>query len=305
MRQVFLMKTKYSTVIVAVVMVAFAGAFIIAPVDDADASGTIGSYNFYLTTDLSTFVKYESTGINASDALNSKTDLLSAMDSTVDNAFSKQYHNEYGDYTSVNTTWGAITKNAGSAVSGHQWNVFVYTLDGSNGAGQWKVADKTLGFYKPFDDYNSAYATANVALYYGVATTAPTTLPVTGLQSLTPVTETATYAVNFEFTYVNNGEDVYTTATGYGSDAALALINAVGSTNVSLVTTPGVNYGYLNSLYNLATVENSDGSWSWWYMMNNVLPSNESVESVFYLGMYTPITGYGELSSNLFTLYYS
>ena len=70
------MKTKYSTVIVAVVMVAFAGAFIIAPVDDADASGTIGSYNFYLTTDLSTFVKYESTGINASDALNSKTDLL-------------------------------------------------------------------------------------------------------------------------------------------------------------------------------------------------------------------------------------
>ena len=106
------MKTKYSTVIVAVVMVAFAGAFIIAPVDDADASGTIGSYNFYLTTDLSTFVKYESTGINASDALNSKTDLLSAMDSTVDNAFSKQYHNEYGDYTSVNTTWGAITKNA-------------------------------------------------------------------------------------------------------------------------------------------------------------------------------------------------
>lgn len=289
----------------AVVLVAFAGAFIIAPVDDADATGTIGNYDFYLisSTNPVTVEKYEATGFNASDALNSQSTLLTAMDSTVDNAFSKQYHNDYGDYTSVNTAWGAITKNAGSAVAGHQWNVFVYTLDGVDGAGQWKVADMTLGFYKPFDDYNSAYATANVALYYGEELTSVPALPTTNLQTLTHVaTGDSAFKITFEYYYEEGGESYYDMIDGYGSDAAIALINAVGAANVSLSMTPGVSYGYVNSLFGKAT-DDSTGTWLWWQMMNDSKTSTQLVESQFYLGFYTPVPGF-ELSCNNISLTY-
>ncbi len=295
------MHSRIAAMAVAVMMIAIAGTTAIASIGDADATGAIGDFDFYLDTD-SGYVKYESTGINASAALSSQSALLTAMDSTVDNAFSKQYHNEYGDYTSINTEWGAITKNAASAVEGSQWNVYVYTFDGTNGVGQWKIADKTLGFYKPFDDYSGAYATANVALSYGPATTvAPSDLPSAGLQNLTAVTETATYAVNFEIRYDGADETIYTTVTGYGSDAAIALKKAVGD-SVTLDMTVGVSYGYLVSLFGKAT-DDSSGSWMWWQMRNDSKADTQLVESQFYLGFYTAITGF-DLSCNNISLIY-
>ena len=298
------MQSRIAAMAVAVMMIAIAGTTAIASIGDADATGAIGDFDFYLDTD-SGYVKYESVGINASAALSSQSALLTAMDSTVDNAFSKQYHNEYGDYTSINTEWGAITKNAASAVEGSQWNVYVYTFDGDNGAGHWKIADKTLGFYKPFDDYSEAYATANVALSYGPATTgAPSDLPSVGLQDLTAVTETATYAVNFEIRYDGDDETINTTVTGYGSDAAIALINAVGDDEgeAELDMTPGVSYGYLISLFGKST-DDSSGSWMWWQMMNDSKTSSQLVESQFYLGFYTAIPGF-DLSCNKISMIY-
>ena len=284
----------------AVLMLAVAGIMVITPIDDADASGSVGNYNFYYYTSTTEYSVYQSTGYNASDALNSQSILLSAMDSTVDNAYSKEYTNDYGTYTSINDEWGKITKNSASAVDGSVWTVYVYTYDGENNEGRWKVADKTLGFYKPFNDYNSAYATANVALFYGTAGIS-LTMPTESLQQLTQVTETATYAINFVITYNDGNENLY--LTGYGSDAALALIDAVDANNVSLNMVPGVSYGYLNSLYQMAT-DNSSGTWVWWHMENDSKDDSSMTESLFYLGFYIPMNGF-ELSCNIISLTYN
>lgn len=288
---------KMKLLAIAVVAMMACAIIPIASMDNAetDATGSVGSYNFYLYSNAVEYTAYTSVGFNASDALNSQSALLTAMDSTVDNSYSKQYTNDYGTYTSINDEWGKITRNASSAVDGSTWVVYVYTYDGGN-AGQWKAADKTLGFYKPFNDYAESYATANIALYYGAEGTTLTT-PITGLQALTEVTESDTYAVNFEIAY----DDEYFYLTGYGSDAGLALIDAVGN-SVNLVTTPGLSYGYLYSLYGKAT-EESDGSWSWWHMMNDTKSSSAYTESAFYIGFYIPMDGFA-LSCNTIALTY-
>ena len=284
-------------------MVMMAGVIMVSDSGESDASGSIGNVNIYYTTDLQTYTLETACGFNLSDALNSETALLSTLKSTVDNAYSKQYTNDYGPYTSINDEWGNIIRNSSDAVEGSVWNVFVYTLDGTNGAGQWKIADKTLGFYKPFNDYSNNYATANIALSYGPEqSNVPVNLPTTGLQSLTQVTETTTFEFTFELYYTDSGDEVYDTLIGYGSDAALALVNAVGA-NVNINLTPGLSYGYLNSLYDRSTTQDSDGSWSWWYMMNNTLNSDDYSESQFYLGFYIPVPGF-ELSCDMIFLGY-
>lgn len=285
---------------VAVVAMMACAIIPIAAIDgaDSDASGSVGEYNFYLYSSASQYTLYTSTGFNASDALTSQSTLLTAMDSTVDNNYSKQYTNQYGTYTSINDEWGKITRNSSSAVDGSAWIVYVYTYDGQDGAGQWKIADKTLGFYKPFDDYNGSYATANVALYYGETGTTMG-LPTSGYQSLTAVTETDTFAVNFEIMYDDGDEYYY--LTGYGSDAGLALIDAVGD-DVSLKTTPGLDYGYLYSMYDLATSDSS-GTWMWWHMMNDTKDDPAYTDSAFYIGFYTPLEGFA-LSCNTISLTY-
>lgn len=292
------MKTiKTTAVIVAIMMIGVVVSANAMIADDSDASGSIGTTKFYYTENLATYTAYTATGFNASDAISGQATLLSAMKSTVDNSYNKTYVNDYGPYVSINDEWGKITRTSDIS-EGSVWNVFVYTYDGDDNAGQWKVADLTLGFYKPFADYNRSYATANIALYYGPAVTSvPAGLPTTGLQDLTAVTETSTFEFTFEIMY----GDEYKYLTGYGSDAALALIDAVGN-NVTLNTVPGVSYGYLYTMYGLATSDDS-GSWMWWHMMNNTLDDDTYVDSEYYLGFYTPLPDF-DLSSNMISLTY-
>lgn len=287
---------KYVAIIIATMMIGVVVSTGVVLADDSEASGSIGTTKFYYTEDLTTYSTYVATGFNASDALSGQTGLLNTMKSSIDDSFSKQYVNEYGPYISVNTEWGKITRTS-DVRADCVWNVFVYTY-GENNSECWKVADLTLGFYKPFEDYNSSYATANIALYYGPAVTeVPSSLPTTDLQALTAVTETTTFEFTFEIAY----DDEYEYLTGYGSDAALALIDAVGA-NVTLNMVPGVSYGYLYTMYEKATSDDS-GGWMWWHMMNNTLEDDEYVESAFYLGFYTPLPGF-VLSSNMISLTY-
>ncbi len=287
------MNRKIVAMLAAMAMVMMAGVVVVSDFGESDASGSIGNVNIYYTTDLQTYTLETACGFNLSDALNSETTLLSTLKSTVDNAYSKQYTNDYGSYTSINDEWGNIIRNSSDAVEGSVWNVFVYTFDDEDELGQWKIADMTLGFYKPFSDYDVSYATANIALYYGPEQSdAPANLPTTGLQSLTEVTETSTFEFTFDLYYTNSTGSAHSNLTGYGSDAALALIDAVGSTNVNIDLTPGLSYGYMVSLYNLSTVDNGDGTWSWWNMYNNTLGSTTMTFSDYYLGFYIPLPGF-------------
>lgn len=295
-------RIKSIAIIVAIMMVGVVVSTNVMIVDDSDASGSIGTTKFYYMENTTAYSMYTATGFNASDAICGQTALLSVMKSTVDNNYDKEYVNDYGPYVSINDEWGKITRTSDIS-EGYVWNVFVYTYDGENDVGQWKEADLTLGFYKPFADYDESYATANIALYYGPAlTTIPAVLPTAGLQDLTAVTENDTFKMSFEFTYLDaNDHEVYFSIDGYGSDAALALIDAIGDDAV-VVRTPGLNYGYVVSIFGLATTQNDDGSWSWWNMFNDN-SEGESDFSDFYLGFYIPMSGF-DLTTNLITFYY-
>lgn len=137
------MNRKIVAILAALAMVMMAGVIMVSDSGESDASGSIGNVNIYYTTDLQTYTLETACGFNLSDALNSETTLLSTLKSTVDNAYSKQYTNDYGPYISINDEWGNIIRNSSDTVEGSVWNVFVYTLDGANYAGQWKIADKT------------------------------------------------------------------------------------------------------------------------------------------------------------------
>lgn len=292
------MKIRYLAIIAAVVVMAVP-LTLVGGSDEAVASESVGTTNFYYYTDTGAYTAYTSSGINASDALSSSAALLDEMGAEVDNDYSKLYESDYGDYTSINDEWGAITKTSG-AVDGYVWNVYVYTY--VDGEWAWRAADATLGFYKPFSDYSEAYATANVALYYGPETEVEdVSLPGESLQDLTEVTETSTFEVTFR---ISEDEGVtYTTAVGYGSDAALALIDAVGD-DVSIDLTVGVSYGYVVYLNQLYTTMDEEGVWHWWNMYNNTLSDPDAeVYSSFYLGFYTPLSGF-DLSSNVITFVY-
>lgn len=276
------------------------------PVSGGTQEEGIGKIEFHILDSDRNDTVYEAWGVNAAEALKNYG-LLDVIDSSMDGKGLKDYYSQsIGVFQSVNDEYGALTRNASSATDGSVWNVFVYTYDGNENAGQWKVADLTLGFYRPFDDYKDSYATANIALYYGPATTtAPAVLPTSNLQPLTAVTETSAFELNFEIAY----GDEYLFLTGYGSDAALALIDAVGK-DVSLNMVPGMGYGYLNSMYGLATSDDS-GSWMYWHMMADSKADFVYVDSVFYdengintLGLYTPLDGFAYGSNNISLTYY-
>lgn len=275
------------------------------PVSGGTQEEGIGKIEFHILDSDRNDTVYEAWGVNAAEALKNYG-LLDVIDSSMDGECLKDYYSQsIGSFQSVNDEYGALTRNASSATDGNVWNVFVYTYDGNNNAGQWKAADKTLGFYRPFDDYNRSYATANIALYYGPDTaTAPAILSIDDLQPLTAVTETSAFELNFEIMY----GDEYLFLTGYGSDAALALIDAVGNV-VSLNMVPGVSYGYLNSMYGLATSDDS-GSWMYWHMMADSKSDSEYMDSAFYdengintLGLYTPLDGFA-YGCNIISLTY-
>lgn len=306
--------------VIAAVMMIFAIPIGLAA-SDADAdTGVTGTYSVYAydgsawSSDI--VGAYDAAqAVQASDMWNANTDSMVAKYTQ-------------GDWVTYNyTTYGNITTFMGKTnTDDAQWNVFVMDADYN-----LKAADVCLGSYKCFDDYSENYQTANIFLYYGVATT--TTADVlssfagyTGAvapSALTHVTETDDYKVTFtlgiNYRSVNasiqgtvldvDGNAVTDTAlktstvtvVGYGSDCYIALKDVLGSDNITGTDViPGEEYnayGWMGEMFGLGTVQTAGTDTPDWtddtYAYWCIYDDAEHLAD-FVLGAYSPLACAGE-----------
>ena len=285
------MKVKVFAIAAALMMMAVVGVAIVDHSDDSDATA-VGSFTVYLSTDGGS--TWSPSVVNANDGAQAlkASSWWSSGDSIQDLDTTPQ-----SSYATMNDNYGAITKFYGQTnhINNDVWNVFVYVNN------TWIIANNALGFYKCFDDYAAAWQTANIALYYGAeAITVPSTLTsnMTSMSSITSVSENDnflnTFYIKFKYTPVDSSYPVLTptvsgevidinenyvdsaaistgvTIQGYGSDAYLALIDAVNYDEVNFTGIGSVPmsgyywYGWMTSLFGLqTTLVNPGDSESW------------------------------------------
>lgn len=209
-------------------------------------------------------------------------------------------------FTGVNTNWGTITKNPDSTEYEDicQWYVFVYYHN------SWVSAD-SLWKYTPFDD-NSSYPAANVVLCWSLSNE-PVEFPsVDDLQPLTHVeVGDERFRIDFDITRSNGSKHI----VGYGSDAVLALYNAVETNNLyesTINLERNEQYGTIDKLDGIGNTCISASNYIYyaWTISVDSKSSTELKPSVFSdtdgcpsLGLYTPVDGF-DLSCNTISLVY-
>lgn len=289
------MKMKNEAIVFAVVFMIAGAGFVVADSADADSSTTYGSFNIYVNYGTGWGAAHSAQGYDAAIALKNYADSNNIAYTIDSNTFTESY-----GYKNINIEYGTVSAFGGSVADDNsKWNVIYYPATGS----AWTVApNNALGLYKPFADYNETYRTANIALYYGTAegaANAVSSLPVTGLNSVVPLTtiqNNSDFAVSF-FIEIMDGDDLLgrlsdlgyqvsinnlpnvtknvlrngMTVTGYGSDLYLALKNAIGDNISAVDEVPGhydgylSNYSWMNSMFGLGTVlldDMGDDDWS-------------------------------------------
>lgn len=323
------MKTKTFAVFAAVMMMAVAGFAIVNTSDDTDATAA-GTFTVYLSTNGGS--TWTPSVVNANDGAQA----LQASSFWASNDSVVPFDASTGQYPSLQTTYGHINMFYGQPNDhyGAVWNVFVYQN------GSWVKANDALGFYKPFSDYNSAWQTANIALYYGAeATTVPSSLTssMTSMSSITDAT-TSAFATTFFIqilyedaeptvngTIYDDDNQVITedslfdgiTITGYGSDAFLALKNALNTANdTNYAGYDGVPktgtrwYGTTSYFYNLSsqvvddkgTADWQDDDWVWWMVCNDFVDEDNHTRCPYNLG-FTGVAGSGLVDNTISLVY--
>ena len=216
-------------------------------------------------------------------------------------------NSNYGEITQLNGTPASGTSTWNVLVY-----IPVWDDDEGMYFNQWVVASAALGYYKPFADYANLmrnYGTANIAVWYGDSSNVSTMIASLTSYAAAPHALTQISAVQgsvFEhifylknttnYTMAINGTNnvitynpstgAYTTGVtltnamitagvyvvGYGSDAELALMNALNvpgqTTDVTFGATtnpvPGYQtYGWLDTIFGLGTVSQSGHYYYW------------------------------------------
>lgn len=232
---------------------------------------------------------------------------------------------EYG-YVNLNASYGDITTFMGKTEDANNvWNVYV--LIGND----WVLGQDAIGYYKCFSDYSADWQTANIALEYGAdATAVPSSLDDYILDTLTeasPITSVSGEAFAVQFYLKNkmsvipsvsgqiydiNGNLVTATALtngvtvkGYGSDAYLALKNALNVSGTSADNIVGSetvpsNYSWITTIFGWGTVQTqgqdtpsdwTDDIYAYWNQYNGLYSETGTNDlSPFTLGAYSPLT---------------
>lgn len=317
------MNTKtLAAMIVALAMIAAPTMIIVA--DESDATeGVTGTYSVYAYNGEA----WSSDVVNAYDAAQAVKG-SSMWNTTTDSMVEKYLPGTWVTYNW--DTYGNINTFMGQSNGENDWNVFV-KIDG-----EWVAAASCLGSYKCFSDYDAGHRTANIMLYYGAGVTASSASSemngknLVAESSITQVSSTEAYKVDFYLTVgyesvtpVVNGtvfdsdgievtpDDLKTFViiiTGFGSDAYLALLDAIGATNISAETTvPGVGYnayGWMESMFGLGTVQTAgadtptdwmDDKYAYWSIYDEHTCMNDTNDHLgdFVLGAYSPLVGAG------------
>lgn len=238
------MKAKVYAIMVAA-LIAVAGVVVFTSQSNADGINDPVT-NGKMTVNISYGGGWETPQIV--DAYNGAIALDSA---TTSNDIDMDLYTISGGYVSINYQYGAFTTINGIDPDGDDiWNVYIL-----NASGSWVIPADSLGWYKPFGDYDVNHRTANIALIYGTPAEAQTKISAfnpTVTSTIVPVSDIvgneyfkATFYVkvsqdsavqaaivaeqmsvsgygNITPALINRG--VY--VTGYGSDLYLALKNA-------------------------------------------------------------------------------
>lgn len=336
---------------IAVVAVMACAIIPIAAIDgvdsDADSATTYGSFNFWFNYGSG----WSSTPISG-DGYNACIALRAACTSaniplsfkTIDGLDAEEFVDDTGSYYTINSNYGKVDSINGSATTSDEgWYAYCYV------DGEWSIAQDAIGFYKPFSDYDSSFSTANMAFYYGTAAIDTSGLPTGSLKDVVTVPQSSadedasdfavTFHIKLAYTQTIAGEvceDVPgsdgtaqerlaegVTVTGYGSDVALALKNAMDAlecedysiyTEVSSVDTQGqtvinsASYGYCNLLFGVRedSADNdgdtyADEYWYWSLYLGNGTTSYAS----YLMGWYSPVTTQDGFSQDEFTIHYA
>lgn len=242
------MKAKVFLV-AAVMMVCTLATVCYTDASDADISTDAPDMRFYVYSN-NAWTYETGQGYNAVIALADTSITYAWASETVNGTsvtgsqYTYSYTNYGSTYSSINPYYGELATVNGTS------DFTVYYYDGGNWISNSVLGLKSIGFYKPFDDYT--LKTANIAFVpTGVS---PNTLPTTGLQALENVipaqgSPNSAYAVEF---YINGAA---TPVVGYGSDCATAFKDAMirnsmtYTIDLSMVYTDINNNQYLNLNY--------------------------------------------------------
>lgn len=234
-------------------------------------------------------------------------------------------------YIDVNPYYGTLSKIGGEDIS--NFSIYVYQSD------RWVIADPAIGWYRPFQDYadvavfedDRSAGAANILIVpreYESEISFPT-----DTMGLTQIGTTSEYRYTFRIQNIAegvtvtipddgisvlmdvNGIDVgYTihssdiesgvTIVGYGSDAYLALLNALGNDyfdgqEVRSDDSQGYTtyYSWMEHIFGISTeyethdetVDGVDGYWSDYYYWASYTSSGDYLD--FTLGYYSGLSG--------------
>ena len=327
------MKTKvWAFALVA--MLTLAGVFVFSVSDESDATTTAGQLGVYVNYGVDSGDYSLWNGGNAS-GYNAYMALAAYCAAQNKNLVADGNYTISTPYTTINSAYGTVTSigNYPAAGTANTWFGFYFSVD----TNQWEPMDVAPGFYKPFSDYDIKTRAANVAFFCGTAdqaTTAITHLPTShnanGIAQYfsTPVVVSSSTvpATTFRIIptadvpcdhYTNDAGQTYMTVTGYGSDAYLALKNAMDTLNPSCsdytfyapttLTTNGVvslnaNYSYMTKLFDLSEKGSNTEGWHYWSTYTG-LGVNSSNYCSLLLGFYAN-GGVSGFNSTTYTLEY-
>ncbi|AMH95425.1 transmembrane protein [methanogenic archaeon ISO4-H5] len=223
---------KKQIVTAAIVMVCLLSAVLFTDASDAEPAPTAAPEIKFWVYENNDWVTYSGHGYYAGQAIANATKTGDIgltftwgtqmyYDSVLSGAdFTYMYQSGGNTYTNVNPYYGKIATVNNSS----DFTIYRYAN------GNWNPISSdsglsVMGFYRPFDDYQ--LASANIA--FVPSNVSPNTLPTTGLAhvyNVIPAQGNPDPAYEVTFHIGNN------TYTGYGSDCALALKNALDSNNV-------------------------------------------------------------------------
>ena len=240
------MKAKVYAIMVAA-LIAVAGVIVYTSQSDADGINDPVT-NGKMTVNISYGGGWELP--KTVDAYNGAIALDRALGTTT-HSIDMNLYTQSGQYVSINYQYGEITSINSIAASGDDvWNVYIL-----NASGSWVSATDTLGWYKPFGDYDVNHRTANIAVIYGTPSEAQTKISAfnpTVTSTIVPVSDIVGNEYFKATFYIKVSQDSAVQAalvaegisvsgygsitpalinrgvyvTGYGSDLYLALKNA-------------------------------------------------------------------------------
>ena len=265
------MKAKVYAIMVAA-LIAVAGVIVYTSQSDADGLNDPVT-NGKMTVNISYGSSWELP--RNVDAYNGAIALDSA---TTSNDIDMDLYTTSGGYVSINYQYGAFTTINGTGPSnGSVWNVYVLNTNNT-----WVRATDTLGWYKPFADYDASHRTANIAVVYADPDDADDLVDAfnpTVVSTVVPVSDIvgneyfkATFYIkvsqdtDVQAALVDKGMSVagygnITPAllnrgvyvTGYGSDLYLALKNAFPNLVVGQEVVPCYDNGTYSTVYSWIT----------------------------------------------------